>query len=494
MRRLFDCCRRGKREKTDGLSLGFLFVIALVLQACNLDLTNGEEDACTPKCNGTVYCQDDGCGGICECPVGLVCSESGACIDENVCTLDCSALGWECGQICGNDCGKCQAPGVCNQGTCCLPSCDGTHCGPNGCGGTCACGSGSSCDANTGLCVPGDECEGVADPCAGKQCGTVCGVSCGECPQPADTCVDNACVCNPWPCDGTRCIDGCGGDCACGEGETCDADRYCQEECQDTCSEQGWQCGALCGTECGPCSSSETCNQTTHLCECVPDAECGKTRCVDGCGGTCGCPESTECNLSGDCVEDCEDTCASTGHVCGEVCGEDCGDCSDGEACVEGSCYPSTLTLTVESTETVDNKKVVTLRVDYKPQDLEPRPRMVDLRIDVSPVEAIELESLTAGTAMDGKDLYIDPYSLKPWRVRPDGSIQMLIYSLGDPSRLLETGSLMWMTFTYDPSADTSSSNALSFSIVRRNQVFAPFEADMALQQTAYDMPVQVTK
>lgn len=61
----------------------------------------------------------------------------------------------------------------------CSPGwCDG-GCGDDGCGGSCACQTGSVCNAQT-QCVAPSACTNTCQS-EGYQCGTVCGVSCGTC-------------------------------------------------------------------------------------------------------------------------------------------------------------------------------------------------------------------------------------------------------------------------------------------------------------------------
>ncbi|MEZ4266868.1 MAG: hypothetical protein R3F39_10855 [Myxococcota bacterium] len=87
--------------------------------------------------------------------------------------------------------------------TCCFPACDNLSCDiTDGCGGTCGCAAGDTCNAGS-CCTP---------DCAGKLCGDDgCGGSCGAC-NAGDTCNQGAC-CTP-DCTGKLCgDDGCGGGC-----------------------------------------------------------------------------------------------------------------------------------------------------------------------------------------------------------------------------------------------------------------------------------------
>ena len=148
---------------------------------------------CATECDG-LECGDDGCGGDCgPCAGGEACDD-GVCVgggdgcvesgtpgcggcpcEACVCAMDdfCCNDSWDslcvdecidqCGgcepvEGCGNgvceagedeDCITCPADcacpdgGVCLEGTCCLPQCDGKDCGDDGCGGVCgSCGVG----------------------------------------------------------------------------------------------------------------------------------------------------------------------------------------------------------------------------------------------------------------------------------------------------------------------------------------------------------------
>lgn len=157
--------------------VSILLALLLGLAAC------GEEDSCTPQCEG-VECGDDGCGGTCgSCSEGSVCSES-QCV---ACSPSCQ--GRMCGPDgCGGDCGQCETGQVCDPDSyLCIDkpaSCDpvcidyGYDCGPDGCGGECgACASQIYCDPDAHqcltLCVP---------HCVDKECGDDgCGGFCGEC-------------------------------------------------------------------------------------------------------------------------------------------------------------------------------------------------------------------------------------------------------------------------------------------------------------------------
>jgi hypothetical protein len=130
----------------------------------------------------------------------------------------------------------------------------------DGCGGTCAAGSGCNC----------------TPACSGKTCGSSDG--CGATCQPGSGCTGG---CTPQ-CNGFYCgtSDGCGGTCQPGSG--------CKPLCTPSCN--GVLCGA--GDGCGgTCQAGSGCTTCTPACS---GKSCGA---ADGCGAVCspgsGCTPST---------------------------------------------------------------------------------------------------------------------------------------------------------------------------------------------------------
>ncbi len=76
----------------------------------------------------------------------------------------------------------------------------------------------------------------------------------------------------------------------------------------------------------------------------------------------------------------------------------------------------------------------------------------------------------------------MDPGTRRSWRQRADGSIQALIFSTRNANRI-DAGRLLVVDLELD-------AEAAAFHLVRRRQVFAPREADDAIQLTSYDAPV----
>ena len=100
---------------------------------------------------------------------------------------------------------------------------------------------------------PGAEDPGSSDPgctatCDGKECGTACGKSCGNCETTHGTgwyCLVGECKCDPKCTLKTCGDDGCGGSCgtcpggvACNSGGTCDTTGPCKRTTSITCQNQ----------------------------------------------------------------------------------------------------------------------------------------------------------------------------------------------------------------------------------------------------------------
>lgn len=102
------------------------------------------------------------------------------------------------GTLCGDDgCGgscACSDERVCIDGACeCPPQCPPDSCGLNACGELCRCPEGSFCSSPFGgTCV-------CAPVCDGRECGDdACGGDCGTC-QALEACSNGRCVCSPGP-------------------------------------------------------------------------------------------------------------------------------------------------------------------------------------------------------------------------------------------------------------------------------------------------------
>ncbi len=186
----------------------------------------GDNCNCTPTCHD-LECGDDGCGGSC-----------GTCPDEKVCRQgQCGCPFATCGEAC------CAEAQVCTNDACCTPSCPDGACGDDGCGGECG-----HCQPPQ-LCVEGTcQCPNHLTQCEEHTCvDTLSDPShCGACNQ---ACAD-AEVCQNGLCDETCTeeLTACDGACVdleqhplhCGQCfRPCPAHAPCAEgRCQDSTTEE----------------------------------------------------------------------------------------------------------------------------------------------------------------------------------------------------------------------------------------------------------------
>ena len=249
--------------------------------------------------------------------------------------------------------------------------------------------------------------------------------------------------------------DGCGGSCGtCEDGATCSLDGVCVPDelpppgCDETCESLGLECGEHCGEVCGECEGTRTTCED-GMCVCAPD--CAVTKCEqdDGCGGACGlCPRAKSCE---DCV----------------------------------------LQLSVVDQEVVDGVvRFVTLALDFAPPEGAPLPGMADVRLRVE--GDATLMSIATGEALIAADksLHIDANTGRPFRELPDGVLQVLALSTANTS-LVEGGRWLFFRFRIGGAFEPATGPA-SFSIVAREQIFAPPPADAVLWGQPIDGPVVV--
>ena len=447
---------------------------------------------CEPVCDD-VSCGADQCGGFCDCMPGELCTSAGICIDDSDCTETCDDADVHCGFLCGANCGECEENDACVDGDCvCVPRCDGTSCNFDGCEGTCPCPGGLSC-SSTFECIDANTCDDTCES-SGHLCGEVCGETCGVCAE-GDVCRDGVCHCNPL-CDGSSCgADGCGGVCACPDGTTCDSGDICVSEtvCDNTCLEQGKECGTVCGEDCGSCGDGQNCSEGVCICQvdCDDDA-CG----INACGGNCFCEDEKVCDGSGRCVVEgaCADTCEEAGATCGTVCGRVCGDCSDIEDCISGECHPLVscdgcpLVLFLYRRDVNSSRTVLSFSVRYQPLDNVPRARVFDIYLKTDPPMTVASANEGAALLSSGKRLSIDRETGEKWSTTSIGVARFSALSL-ESTAYFEAGQLFEVT--YESTANLIGT-AISLSIDHRNQVLAPEDADMVLQITPYDMPLNV--
>ena len=253
---------------------------------------------CIPptKCNARGQCV--GCLQGSQCASGTCCNEI-CCSGTEVCNgqgkcVDC---------LTSDDCGDGQ---VCTAAQhCCTPNCDGRRCGPDGCGGNCACPTGATCNGN-GKCIcdqPGQVvCNGA---CIEAECcadGVLPGVQCGD-------------RCQAQPAPGLNC---------CSFGSGCSADEQCCNHVSNGAVCHAGECCQPIGADCGintPCCEG--------FCNLAGDHKC--TTCPGG--GCCtehepGCPPGKQC---------CGQTCIGE-HAC---CTDDTPGCPPGQKCCGGTCIDS---------------------------------------------------------------------------------------------------------------------------------------------------------
>lgn len=176
------------------------------------------------------------------------------------------------------------------------------------------------------------------------------------------------------------------------------------------------------------------------------------------------------------------------------MCGNSCGACSEGQSCLQGSCQEARscsdcpLTLRLVSKKLVAGKlREVTLAVDFAPAETEPKPRLADFRIRASRLALVRGARPGPALAQAHKDLLkFEPWQ-EPWRHRPDGSYQFVVYEATN-TELVGEGRVLEMTLSLDEWGP------VKFALQRREQTFAPAEADSALQSSSYENEVIVTR
>lgn len=281
--------------------------------------------------------QFGGCGGP-YANVAFHCDASGMLVSE-----DCRATMPWFGEQAGCQVLFDPSIGKTRYGCGCNIVCPTGVCGDDGCGGTCPCGAGETC--NAGVCVP----AGCVPGCANAQCGDDgCGGSCGLCPGVQDVCEAGQCVCKP-SCPADACgNDGCGGTCACAEGQTCDAGQCVAA---DPCVASPSGCACLVG-KCQPTVAAGICEGVSQGCQDAIATSFQDKGCTS-CGGV-GFPGLEALCKSPACANDradvqlslpsiCDSSCFCAPSCSGKVCGDDgcggsCGGCGVGKACSAGQC------------------------------------------------------------------------------------------------------------------------------------------------------------
>ncbi len=401
--------------------------VGAVKEDCGAGTCDPAVVACQAPCDPSVVCGGgdgvparqcgpDGCGGVCGacsgdtpncnqdtgmCQAGCTANDHKECCNVGmplgatlplavannaICWVDSCGVPGIMAQMCGGllpgSSAVCLDPAGEAEPSCCTTACTsmdptgpGAKCGvDDGCGGTCACPAGKTCNDATNLCVA------CTAQCAGKACGAddACGGTCaGTCPAgQACNASTHVCQCAPTCAADAVCgdSDGCGGRCAgaCPSGQVCDGTSHVCEAFKTPCALFS-ECAALCGsntgclmacyqtypgevtkaqalgtcvqTACGAnptveCSTSAvsdggSCKPEYDACFVCTPASCVGKQCGDaGCAVSCGtCDAGETCTTARMCcTPDCTD------KVCGDDgCGGSCGTCDTG-TCVNGAC------------------------------------------------------------------------------------------------------------------------------------------------------------
>ncbi len=125
------------------------------------------------------------------------------------------------------------------------------------------------------------------------------------------------------------------------------------------------------------------------------------------------------------------------------------------------------------------------LGIDFTPPEGGALPRMAELRLRIEgPATLVDVDS---GPALKhaGKALYRDPFTQKAFKLAPDGAYRLLAYGASSAS---EIGAGRVAEVRVRITGDAR----VTVSLQRRQQTFAPANADAQLQATSYDLPLVV--
>lgn len=218
----------------------------------------------------------------------------------------------------------------------------------------------------------------------------------------------------------------------------------------------------------------------------------------DGCGGVCGCTGTDKCSSTGKCVaqSSCTETCQTAGWTCGSLCEAQCGTCGVDQGCVQGTCLaardiscptcPLQLTVANRTLDASGALDTVTLSLVYAPAAGAARGRIADFRVQADRAVTLVGADLGAALTSTGKELFLDPTSQNPWQRPSEGLHQLLVVSRAD-TRRIEAGELLRLRFKLEVPVGIA-----SFRLVRRDEVFAPADANAVVQASGYDAPVVV--
>ena len=270
----------------------------------------------------------------------------------------------------------------------------------------------------------------------------------------------------------------------CNEFKTCATVESCDKSCDDARAE----CGEVCGNACGDCDSDEVCE--AGICMCEPRCD-GETCNDNGCGGNCECPKGTYCNGAMVCTkpEDCLDSCSSLEWECGTVCGDDCGACGEGRQCLDGHCEGVTscdtcpLRLVYSNIITSDNTKTIEIDLTYTPMENGAFARIFELYVVTDP--PLEMKRVTEGEAITDSDkkISVNAETGNAWYETRIGRYRVSAMSLSNTNALSQ-GVLARLELEAPPRMVNTEARLW---IERRQQIFAPEEADVMLQISPYD-------
>ena len=239
----------------------------------------------------------------------------------------------------------------------------------------------------------------------------------------------------------------CGG---CAPGEVCGENGVCMSvtaDCTKSCGELGLVCGDHCGVSCGACGGGKAC--VDGQCSCTPTcvgATCGDP---DGCGGVCApCPSDQNCA-----------DCALRAHV-------------------------------VDKEITEGQLTGLTIAIDYNPPAGAPLPGIADLRLKVEGPATVARVGLAQRLVDAGKSLTVDGTTGRSWQVTKDGHVQLLVLSPG-AKQPIDPGRLAVIRFRVGETGAPALVPVV-FSLVQREQIFAPRKADEALWSGGFGDPISV--
>jgi hypothetical protein len=130
----------------------------------------------------------------------------------------------------------------------------------------------------------------------------------------------------------------------------------------------------------------------------------------------------------------------------------------------------------------------IVLAVEYNPREDDPKARMLELFLRTTP--AMELTSAEEGAAMTdaGKSLSINSDTGNAWTETSRGIYRFVAYTMSNTTDF-SPGRLLTLTFT---TLANIKGTTVEFAFQKQSQTFAPEEADLLLQLSPYDTPVQV--